>query len=218
MNDFDPFRHDDAAYVLGALAPDERAAFEAHVETCADCAARVNEVAEVPGLLAGIDPSEFNDPTFTDPLPETLLPALLRQARRRGRRQRLLVGSLAAVAAACVLALVVALWPTTTSTPAGRPFVPVAESPVSATATLTAKTWGTAVEVRCHYLYGSVDRAWRYKLVVIDRTGARHNLGDWTLRPDQDIDYEAGTALQPADIAELEITLPNGKTLLRLTT
>ncbi|MDT4946344.1 MAG: putative zinc-finger, partial [Pseudonocardiales bacterium] len=30
----DPFVHDDAAYVLGALSDAERREFEAHLETC----------------------------------------------------------------------------------------------------------------------------------------------------------------------------------------
>lgn len=217
MTDTDPFRYDDGAYVLGALGPDERAAFEAHLATCPDCAARVSEVENLPSLLAGIDPAEFAD-VPGGPLPETLLPSLLREARRHHRRQRLLIGSLAAVAAACVIALVVALWPSTTSTPTQRPFVAVAQSPVSATATLTAKPWGTAIDVHCHYLSDNVDRTWRYKLVAYDRAGKSHDLGDWALPPDKDIDYQAGTALSPSDISRLVITLPDGTPLLRLTT
>jgi anti-sigma-K factor RskA len=217
VTDTDPFRYDDGPYVLGALAPDERAAFEAHLATCSDCTARVSEVQGVPGLLAGIDPAEFAD-VPVDPMPDTLLPRLMREARRHHRRQRLLIGGLAAVAAACVLALVVALWPSTSSTGTQRSFVPVAQSPVSATATLTPKSWGTAIDVHCHYLSGSIDRAWHYKLVAYDRGGNPHDLGDWALPPDKDIDYQAGTALPPNDISRLDITLPDGTPVLRLTT
>jgi hypothetical protein len=217
VSDLDPFRYDDGAYVLGALDPDDRAAFEAHLETCPDCAARVNEVQALPGLLAGIDPAEFTDAS-TEPPPQTLLPSLLREARRQHRRQRRLIGGLAAVAAACVIALVVALWPASTTSPAQRPFVAVAQSPVSATATLTSKAWGTAIDVHCHYLSGSVGGAWHYELVAYDRSGGKHDLGDWALPPDNDIDYQAGTALSPNDISRLEITLPDGTPLLRLKT
>lgn len=216
MSDIDPYRHDDAAYVLGALDPDERAAFEAHLVDCADCAARVGELTGVPDLLAGVEPGDLVDPA-AEPLPDTLLPSLLREARRRARRQRVLIGSLAAVAAACVLALVVVLWPTSSSGPAAKPFVAVAQSPVSANATLTATAWGTAIDVHCHYQY-DVAHAGRYKLVAIDRAGGRHQLGDWALPPYRDIDYHAGTALTPSQIARLEITMPNGTPLLQLKT
>lgn len=221
MTDTDPFRHDDGPYVLGALAPDERAAFEAHLATCPDCAARVREVQDLPALLAGIDPAEFADApddTSAGPLPDTLLPSLLREARRDRRRQRRLIGGLAAVAAACVIALVVALWPSSSATGTQRPFVAVAQSPVGATASLTAQPWGTVIDLHCHYLSAKVDRAWTYQLVAYDRAGARHVLGHWALPPDTDDEYELGTQLPQRDITRLEITLPDGTPLLRLTT
>ena len=215
MSTTDPHRYDDAAYVLGALDPDERAAFEAHLMTCAECAARVREINTLPGLLAGIDEGDLID----DPMPETLLPSLLRAASRQRRRQRFFVGSLAAVAAACVTALIVALWPSSTpAAPARREFVPVAQSPVTASATLTATSWGTAIDVRCHYLNSNVYQSSRYALVVYDRSGKAHRLGDWKLPPARNIDYEAGTALTPGQISKVEITLPDGTPLLQLTT
>lgn len=224
----DPFRHDDAAYVLGALPPDERDAFEQHLLTCADCRARVAEVDRMPALLSGLDAADFAeivdvdladlDLLPTEPVPDTLLPALLRLARREQQRRRWLVGSLAAVAAACVLALVVAVWPSSTSSPPRRDFVAVAQSPVLASATLTGRAWGTQIDVHCHYVNDQVYRAWRYDLVAYDRQGKRYRLGDWRLPPDSDIDYQAGTSLLPAQIAKLEITLPDGTPLLKLTT
>jgi len=212
--DTDPYRFDDAAYVLGALSPDERLEFEAHLLTCADCTARVREVETLPAVLADVDPAEVvADP---EPVPDTLLPLLLRAAAQRRRRQRVVVGTLAGLAAACVITLVVALWPSASpSTGQRREFVAVAQSPVQASATLTAKSWGTAIDVRCHYLY-DVSRTWRYNLIVFDRQGTAHRLGDWRLPPDSDIDYQAGTALSPAQIASLEITLPDGTAVLRL--
>jgi hypothetical protein len=42
----------DAAYVLGALASDERREFERHLSACGRCRAAVAELAGIPGLLA----------------------------------------------------------------------------------------------------------------------------------------------------------------------
>lgn len=48
----------DAAYVLGALAPDERAEFEQHLAGCDRCRAAVGELAGMPGLLTQVPPVE----------------------------------------------------------------------------------------------------------------------------------------------------------------
>jgi anti-sigma-K factor RskA len=54
-------REQAALYVLGALAAEERAAFEAHLATCAECSAEVRSLAGVPAMLAQtvpqVDPS-----------------------------------------------------------------------------------------------------------------------------------------------------------------
>ncbi|WP_438855028.1 anti-sigma factor family protein [Agromyces sp. M3QZ16-3] len=45
----------DAAYVLGALVPADRRAYEGHLEDCDRCRAAVAELAPMPGLLARLD-------------------------------------------------------------------------------------------------------------------------------------------------------------------
>jgi anti-sigma-K factor RskA len=49
--DQDVFRESAALYVLGALPPDERLAFEAHAQTCADCADEVRSLRAVASAL-----------------------------------------------------------------------------------------------------------------------------------------------------------------------
>lgn len=56
-----PKQHDELRelpelYVLGALAPEERASFEAHLTTCAACAAEVQALSPVAGALAQMVP------------------------------------------------------------------------------------------------------------------------------------------------------------------
>ncbi len=46
-----------AAYVLGALTPAERQAFESHLAICAECAAEVRSLAPVAGTLAHLVPA-----------------------------------------------------------------------------------------------------------------------------------------------------------------
>ncbi|PJJ65662.1 anti-sigma factor family protein [Compostimonas suwonensis] len=57
-DDRDPFRDWDAAYVLGALSPDDRRAFERHLATCPACSAAVAELAGMPGLLGTLSERE----------------------------------------------------------------------------------------------------------------------------------------------------------------
>jgi Putative zinc-finger len=52
------YRDWDAAYVLGALAPGERRAFEGHLAECDACRANVGAFAGMPGLLSMLTPEQ----------------------------------------------------------------------------------------------------------------------------------------------------------------
>ncbi|GGM39010.1 anti-sigma factor family protein [Dactylosporangium sucinum] len=49
--------HDSGVYVLGALSPPEREAYERHLADCAECRAEVAEFADLPALLGRLDRS-----------------------------------------------------------------------------------------------------------------------------------------------------------------
>jgi anti-sigma-K factor RskA len=55
-----------APYALGALDDDDRASFEQHLATCAQCAAEVRELQEVAGLLATTAKSVAPPPALRD--------------------------------------------------------------------------------------------------------------------------------------------------------
>ena len=57
----DPFEHDDAAYVLGALDEPDRVAFEAHLETCPACQERVADARATTHLLDGLPADAFDE-------------------------------------------------------------------------------------------------------------------------------------------------------------
>lgn len=211
----DAYVHDDAAYVLGALSPDERRVFEAHLSDCADCTARVAYVREVPDMLGGLSADELAD----EPPPDTLLPALLRRANERRRRQRWTMSALAGLAAACLVALAVAVWPFGSSeggsAPTPRDFVAVSDAPVRADATLVSKSWGTQIDVHCSYTEG-VKEAFSYLLRVVDEDGQADDLGSWVVPPDSDISYIAGTRLDVDQISKVQITKTDGTPILEL--
>ncbi len=218
----DAHRHDDGAYVLGALAEDEQVAFEQHLRTCADCRERVAEIHEVPALLVDVGAADLDadldpDHDLGGP-PDTLLPGLLRRAGEGRRTRRRVVAGLAALAAACLVALAVALWPSpdpSPGSPAPRALTPVVASPVQADAVLVAKAWGTEINLHCRYGKG-VKQGFPYLLVVRDRHGRPENLGTWLLPPGDEISFSAGTALHPSQIAQVDVALTDGTPILRL--
>jgi hypothetical protein len=210
----DPFRYHDGAYVLGALDDTDRIAFEAHLETCAECRARVAEARPAVQLLAGLTLRDIEDST---PEPDTLLPALLRAAKRERGRRRWLTGSLGALAAACAAALIVVLWPagSSDSGPALRAFAAVQPGPVAASARIVARGWGTEIDLQCHYA-DTVERYVPYSLVVIDKHNKRFPAGSWKLAPGKETDFTGGTSVRATDIDRVQITLPDGTPILEL--
>jgi putative zinc finger protein len=112
--------HEDlGAYVLGALPEDESAAVHAHLEGCAECRARHEEIAGLPGLLNLAAVSGKHDLVPLAPaLEERVLDSFAREVGdirpRRSRRPRRLPrrwmfasgGAFAAAAAAVTLFVV----------------------------------------------------------------------------------------------------------------
>jgi anti-sigma-K factor RskA len=199
----DRFIHDDAPYVLGLLSAEERAAFEDHLAGCAGCAARIAEIADLPGLLATVPFDEV-----VEDVPDTLLPGLLRRAGLERRRRNWLTAGLAGVAAACLIALAIAVWPSGPTSPAPHPraMSALVASPVRATAALIDKGWGTEIDLICQYDSSTPPGGYAYGLSVTDTSGATTSLGSWTIVPGKDITFASGTALRRDQIASVQIT------------
>jgi hypothetical protein len=208
MKPNDPFLHDDAAYVLGALDDGERDAFEEHLVTCPECQRRVAEITPTAGLLADLTGADLAEPgLFDERPPDTLLPGLLRRVRReRHRRWTTAVASM--VAAACIAAVVVlaAGHHSGSSTSPSVAMTAVVQTPVHATAALTDVAWGTRISLQCRY-----DTAYpadvEYNLVVTDRSGVAHPAGSWALVPGQTTNFTGGTALHRDQISLVTVTV-----------
>jgi hypothetical protein len=173
-----------AAYVLGALEPAQKSAFEDHLATCPDCRQAVGELSGLPALLSRVDPAELEEPP---PTPETLLPRLLGEVRRSRRRRRLVTWGTTAAAAILAIALGSLLVLQRDDSPAGLRMQQVsASAPIHATAALSSETWGTRIRLRCSYeSYPQTRSEETYRLVVTNVHGVRRTVSTWTAVPGQ---------------------------------
>ncbi len=146
----------------------------------------------------------------------------LEDRRRRTRRTRR--SWIAAAVAAAVILLVAIAVPLTIVRPAGGTesvaFEPVADVPLTASATLTPVGWGTRIELDCRYADDAASDApadgWPYVLVVVDRDGVRSEVSSWRASPGTAARLSAGTAVDLDEIASLEIrAVGSGDVLMR---
>jgi hypothetical protein len=215
----------DGAYVLGALSPSDRLLFEQHLGGCADCARGVRELAGMPGLLGRVGPGVLETPAIVEPVPETLLPALVREVRRTQRRRRgvAVAAGLAAAAVVAVVALAVgggdAEQPVAPVPAAGQDMATLGGAPVHATVALESVTWGTRLDLTCTYEPGerySSPRTMTYAVVVRTRDGGTEQVGTWKSVQGKTMRLTAATATSRADIASVEVRTTHGKPVLRL--
>ena len=227
----------DAAYVLGALSPADRRAYEDHLRGCAECQVSVQRLAGLPGLLALTSAESVEGEG--QPIPDTLLPGLIKRVQAERRRRNWLVGGAMAAAVAAVVLLVgtlvvrspdetaggggsvvtgsaspsaisslPAIDETTVMKPVGAP------GPMSASLQLTDKKWGTAITVICQYTQES-DASWVYDLAVIDIDGKLSPAGTWSAVPGVTARVATATSIPRDRIAAFEVRLPNGTAILR---
>jgi Putative zinc-finger len=238
----DRFTFDAAPYVLGALSPEERLGFEAHLATCPMCEAQVREFAGLPGLLSRLPADEVSAALSVQPEPPpTLLPALQFAVRRerRSRRSRTMAAGLVAACLAIVgtgFAVHEFLPGSTGGTPSGptqalpstqplpRPgtekvtFKSLTSIPVKADADLTPVAWGTQILMRCTYggtTWQDHESSHDYRLRITDTNNRHYTIGDWNVLLGKEVQVPGSTGVAMSDIRTLEILSDEGTPLLR---
>jgi putative zinc finger protein len=228
----DEFSTYDAAYLLGALTPADRSRYEEHLTECDSCRHAVNLLAGLPGLLAALTPEQARGAGKQTPdVPETLLPRLMHEVQRVRFRRRLtnaVVGL--AAAAVFVFALVLVGFhgssPTDRSheagtTPPTLAMTPVSDSvPITATAQVDDKEWGTQIVVRCVYHSHDAGGSYpggtgpRYSMVVVDKSGGRERIASWEAKPGPPIVVDGSTSMPSSQIARIEVHDAGNDTIL----
>jgi putative zinc finger protein len=221
--------HDDGAYVLGALSPAERAAYERHLATCSFCREAVADISTLPDLLSRLDAKEFAkllDPSLTagDHPGASLrdLAASSAPSGSRGKRRKTLgVRVLSSVAVAILVGLVgigVLAWIRGTDTPGNQPLGPAVAmtrvqgtSPVTATLRMAGTSGGTKVELQCDY---SGTQPTTLRLVAYGHDEEQEQVGSWQGVPGAEFRMDGATHFTRGELSRLELVRSDGTALL----
>jgi len=210
----------DASYVLGALSSTERLEFEGHLERCDECAARVAELAGMPGVLARLDGSSaeaLRDLPAEPADRKTGSSAVAHLAKRVHRRRRLVV--LAGAAAVVVAALGGAAVGSAPAGPAADAtrLASVHGSAVSAELTAAAVPWGTKLAWSCTYpsSRGGAYASSGYRLVVTTTSGRTAVVATWAAHGEGASGLAAATSIPRSTIRTIDIRSGAGAVLAR---
>ena len=209
---------------IGIADGQQRDAALRHAATCPDCRRLISELSSVVDDVLLLGPSHEPPPGFAartvasiSPPPAAAVPEGMRDpvpspARRvRQPRRALARGGTrsrwAAAAAACLAAAGVSggLWLSSGAAPQAGAVTLTGKNPathVSATAILTATSWGTSIQLQVRGLPENVE----CRLVVRSRGGGTEVSGAWDAWQEGPVSIPASASWLLSDIASLQVT------------
>jgi hypothetical protein len=232
--------HDDGAYVLGALSPAERTAYERHLATCSFCREAVADISALPDLLSKLDAKEFaklldpsltaGDPTVGGGHPGAAMRDLAiatgeypRVGKRRGKNKNFrtrLLSTAAAAVLVLLLGVAVLSWTSDNKAPAAPPAGPAiamtpveGASPITASVRLTSLSGGTRVELVCSYSK-TAPRPYTFRLMAYGPDEQKEQIGSWQAAPGTEFPMQGATHFGPGSLARLELVQFDGKAVL----
>lgn len=226
----------DAAYILGALTPDERWAYEGHLRGCLRCRESVAEICGIPALLGLLDKAaavaalntghasvNATDATCHAPIARNgsaphWVAAMVR--RRRRRRVVTVVAAVAVAAAGLAIPRVVL----SLSGTAGDTTVSLSASAtriMAARVALTNQVGGTRISVwsrsdstqKCHHHDDDVGRT--VALTLTDDDGAEVRVATWTISEGEVAPISATTSWPISAIHRIAVVAADNDVLLQ---
>jgi len=215
-----PHAYSDGVYVLGALGPAERAAYEAHLAQCSSCAAAVAQLAVLPGLLGRVSEEALRpvapEPGRLNRLLEKVAELRRRQARARRWRFAATLAAVAVLAVAGTAAVFTV--PARDVGPALVAMTPVAPGvELTADVGYEAVAGGTKVWMVCRYPKAEWEVPSRvYRLVATGADGSQEQLGSWWAEPGEQVDMTGLTQYRMDELVGLELQTADGDPVLVL--
>ncbi|MCJ1705683.1 anti-sigma factor [Rathayibacter sp. VKM Ac-2926] len=216
----DAFRDWDAAYLLGALSPADRRAYEQHLRVCPGCREALGEFVAIPGLLAHLPQEDAlalleTEQRVEETAPPALLAHLARATDALRRRTRFRIAGLVlaaagvSAAAAIALPLVVGTPPTVVENTVALAAAPGV--PVEASVRFVPEAWGTRIDMDCSWEESGAATGGAasvgYVMYVTDTAGSTEPIGSWTSTPGSTVEPSLSTGLPLAEIASVEVRL-----------
>jgi hypothetical protein len=220
-------------YVVGAIDPAERSQVDRHVAFCPSCRDELAALAGLPALLGRVTEDQITE--IAHPRVEPFESALAqvieerRAVRRRGRweRWRMFVAVAMPVAAAAMVVSVfvsrpVQEQPPPSPTPAPSPSTVARQEPqtelhgnnpvngISATVTMRARRWGTALSVEV----AGVQFGSSCKVTAIPKSGRSDDAASWRVTYREPTAFAGSTMFRPDEIARFEIRTTDDKRTL----
>jgi hypothetical protein len=215
-------RGDLAAYAVGSLDAQTRAAFEAHLDACGPCRRELEELRGVTGFLAALTPEEAErGPVRDDGAILDRLLARVAGERRRHRRVRWLA---AAAAAVLLVGGVLGGWAIARDDPSPQERTVATASGqgdggVRIDLALEDRAWGTALTIEV----ANVSPGHTCSLVAISGDGIRETAATWTVPSGgyrgeepgkRSLTLDGAVGLSVAQIERFEVVTPEGEKLV----
>jgi hypothetical protein len=214
----------DAAYILGALTPEESAEYERFLSGDAARTAALQDLSDIPAILDNLSPDEalalLDGPTDTRTQPVSTLAEVAEKRRQRSRRARLATAF--ASAAAC---LIVGGFVGYAALP--RPSAPGVSlqamtagqrEGVTAALAVTPEQWGTRLDWECEYTKNWATAVNRYDLVVTTKNGAESVVASWAPTGAETSNLAAATVIPTSEIRTIAIREAGTTTPLAVST